>query len=1061
MIEFLKQYEVIREQNSSTKEYTHLYFYSRGHQNKFLHPGKWNIPDDQLEQFFSLYIKEYHEGHTFVEAHKKDISPIVIDIDIKQDEEERKLTTELANKIIEILNNEIAKFTDERPKYYVMQRPDVYLCRDKYKDGFHIIYPNIVVKYDYRIKLYKNTVANIGELMKEYNIDGNINDIYDESVIKRNGMMLYKCSKYMNNMFIPPYEIIIKNGIEIQDPDELDMMEVLNDLSLRNKHIETKCNEGYIVLIRPLVDDTMMANNISTSSVQHTNHPIGQYSNNDVTKFRNLVMKLPENYYNNEQLWYKIGAICHNVSIDMNCEDELKNVFIEFSKQSTKYDDANNEFLIDRMWDGYKNNTGNGLKIGSLIKYLRDENINIDREEYIGTMDIFNRTAQNQQNDNEIEVITKHIHKNYKKYKIKKDVKLDIEKVNSGLVIAKVIDDKYCFYTNSNHDNYHIRILMNNPLSSSIINGLGYTECTFCNKRQPIEGISLSAEFNNCVFIQNNYYGGDGGNSSSKILQFKKKKEIPLDHVLNCISYEDKSDDELTIIGNIMKKNMYEFDEFQSKINRENALELWNNKGNASKEELLRMAQNDDILKLYGKKYFSLLMLKEITDTKIYKNTEDIYYEIYNICKNNVFMINDIKMNLIIMKEQHDKYKNIYRHVMVPLKIFKKEHEDIVMYYETINKKGELVYENIKFVDIISHIQEIQYDRMIMEPYHIFEEQKITGIYKTLNVFSPMIGNLLNDYDVSLIEPILRHIKEVWCNYDDFLYKYVLSYLAQIIQTPWKKTDIAIVLCGEQGCGKTSLIEDMIKHIMGPNCGLQTDGLKDLVNKQFQSFLENKLLILCDEPTALNDLIFSTYVESLKNFITCNTIGIEKKFQEKYTIDVYHNLIIACNHLDGIHIQNEKERRFLVLKCNEKYIRNFEYFGSLRKCSDNKKNMDIFFSFLYNYEDKVSLQPIPLTEGKQEAIIDKMTTINKFLFHPEIRYDIEKDKRYNMTQLYDEYKIWYDDNGFTKNEIQSKDKFSKELKIWIIHKGKETDSVSNIRKNIFIFNDEYFKKINI
>ena len=111
------------------------------------------------------------------------------------------------------------------------------------------------------------------------------------------------------------------------------------------------------------------------------------------------------------------------------------------------------------------------------------------------------------------------------------------------------------------------------------------------------------------------------------------------------------------------------------------------------------------------------------------------------------------------------------------------------------------------------------------------------------------------------------------------------------------------------GSGKSIIIEMMIKHMFGINCAHQTQGLKSICSR-FQGWIENKLLVLAEEPTSMNDMNFSEITEKLKDFITSNKCEIEKKGVDKYAIDAFHTLIITCNHLKGIHVPNDKERRY-------------------------------------------------------------------------------------------------------------------------------------------------------
>jgi len=126
----------------------------------FIKPGKWKIPNEKLDELYGIYAKEYKKGYTLVERHIENVSPIVIDIDIKQNENIRKITDDFIEEIVGKLYGEINKYIDLKEhngKCYVMQRELVYENeRGTYKDGLHIQFPYLVTEFEYQIKMRTN-----------------------------------------------------------------------------------------------------------------------------------------------------------------------------------------------------------------------------------------------------------------------------------------------------------------------------------------------------------------------------------------------------------------------------------------------------------------------------------------------------------------------------------------------------------------------------------------------------------------------------------------------------------------------------------------------------------------------------------------------------------------------------------------------------------------------------------------------------------------------------------------------------------------------------------------
>lgn len=444
---------------------------------------------------------------------------------------------------------------------------------------------------------------------------------------------------------------------------------------------------------------------------------------------------------------------------------------------------------------------------------------------------------------------------------------------------------------------------------------------------------------------------------------------------------------------------------------------------------------------------------KQLMDIVFYLKSFGVYSDLdhfekiaYEACKDTVFIFMSGVTAYVAIKKDYSHENQTQSMEISAFSSFQKAYSNIVITFGVEDKKQSMPLPSLLF-----NIQKLCYSGFYIKPYHPFEsnEKSKNG---WLNVFSPMISKRLEKYDISKIDLILQHIKKVWANDDEFIYKYILSYFHNMIKTPWKRSKICLVLCGEQGSGKSIIVEMMIKHIFGTNCAHQTQGLKSICSR-FQGWLENKLLVLAEEPTQMTDMNFSEYVEKLKDFITSNTCEIEKKGIDKYIIDAFHTLIITCNHLKGIHVPNEQERRYMILNCNGCYIGNTSYFVELDKILDNKDMMDIFFNFLYDYEDTVPLHPIPVTQIKKDLINDNKSTVEKFLFDPENKASINfTDQTLNLKSLYIEFHTWCDIMGYNKNFRLKKDAFDKEMAKFGVSK---VVSIKGEKLRVFRFNTSF------
>ncbi|PKK55668.1 hypothetical protein RhiirC2_801801 [Rhizophagus irregularis] len=77
------------------------------------------------------------------------------------------------------------------------------------------------------------------------------------------------------------------------------------------------------------------------------------------------------------------------------------------------------------------------------------------------------------------------------------------------------------------------------------------------------------------------------------------------------------------------------------------------------------------------------------------------------------------------------------------------------------------------------------------------------------------------EIDSALIELIIWHIKNVWCDENKDLSKYVLNWFAYLVQYPDKKPGTVLVLRSPPRSGKNILTDFIGKEVLGQNYSLQ------------------------------------------------------------------------------------------------------------------------------------------------------------------------------------------------------------------------------------------------
>ena len=125
--------------------------------------GKYHIPNDKLDKLYKKIEKYAIRENNNIQLVEKmgDIHPLISDIDIKYDFniENRQYNNETISKIISFLSLNLKSLLDLSDKklldVWIMEKEKPYPCKSKkykYKDGIHIVFPNILIKKQLIVK---------------------------------------------------------------------------------------------------------------------------------------------------------------------------------------------------------------------------------------------------------------------------------------------------------------------------------------------------------------------------------------------------------------------------------------------------------------------------------------------------------------------------------------------------------------------------------------------------------------------------------------------------------------------------------------------------------------------------------------------------------------------------------------------------------------------------------------------------------------------------------------------------------------------------------------------
>ncbi|CAB4418995.1 unnamed protein product [Rhizophagus irregularis] len=297
---------------------------------------------------------------------------------------------------------------------------------------------------------------------------------------------------------------------------------------------------------------------------------------------------------------------------------------------------------------------------------------------------------------------------------------------------------------------------------------------------------------------------------------------------------------------------------------------------------------------------------------------------------------------------------------------------------------------------------------------------------KFFNLFLSFRAQPAERIKPNLVNPIIRHVHEVWCAEDKQLTTYILNWLAFLVQNPDKKPGTAIIMRSPPRCGKNILTDFIRERILGRENFFSTTCLEDVMGRFNAAVRAKKLIILneCD----MSGKEWHGANNRLKSLITEPYICIEEKGIDVKVIDDFAGYMILSNHAMPIRIEMGDER-YVALNVSAKYKGNREYFGSLIKVLENPDTAGSFMSYLLS-RDLTGFNPrtIPDTRMKQELIEASIPNPQRFLqYYLEIMCPDNCDTlEISCTNFYSTYQNWCSEKG--ENKTLSDNKFGMEIK---------------------------------
>ena len=259
-------------------------------------------------------------------------------------------------------------------------------------------------------------------------------------------------------------------------------------------------------------------------------------------------------------------------------------------------------------------------------------------------------------------------------------------------------------------------------------------------------------------------------------------------------------------------------------------------------------------------------------------------------------------------------------------------------------------------------------------------------------------------------EKILWLIKHL-CNYNEEYFRWTLNWIACFFKT-LKKSQVSLVLKGEQGTGKGILFGDILSQLFGKEFCVVVDD--DRLGSNFKNWLSDKLFFNLNE--IAHDMRGRKNVKNfIKMLVTDRSIQVEKKYENAAETEIFGNVLITSNENYPLEVE-PSDRRYSVFMTGKSLKKTGVDTAQL--IEDIQSELEFFAYYLRTYDCDEKLYHTALDTPEKQAMIEG-TTDRFTLF---VRAIANKDLDY-FSILEEEQNHLYNNlvGDFKKNRIRQSD----------------------------------------
>ena len=233
--------------------------------------------------------------------------------------------------------------------------------------------------------------------------------------------------------------------------------------------------------------------------------------------------------------------------------------------------------------------------------------------------------------------------------------------------------------------------------------------------------------------------------------------------------------------------------------------------------------------------------------------------------------------------------------------------------------------------------------------------------------------------DSKKTKPFIEFIEKCIGANNKAVSEYIFNWLAYIIQNPGGKTEVAIILSGFPGTGKSTLLNFLYEKLFGAPVTYKDAGLGGLTDR-FNSDIEGRVLGMLEELKSSVNSDWKADLDTIKDIITGRFTKVEAKYQDKRTVQNGLNILGFTNYSNTIPFISGNERRYMLHEISAEYREDHEYFKRINKSLTQEVANHVGTWLLKREVTKEDVIAFPMTTQNQEQVFRWLPAIEKSLY---------------------------------------------------------------------------------